>query len=100
MKKKDKKPIISPSNKCRRTRIKKSEAALSKYFHPKYALSDSCEKKCMDKKKYYLLPNGVKNKGFVIDTGCQRVFQSIQLKNTHNGKCNDRWVSHSGLCQE
>ena len=71
----------------------KTEAALGKKFVAKYALRSSCEKKCLPKKKVFLLPNGVKNKGFIIDTGCLRTFQSVQLQNTHNGKCNDRYSS-------
>ena len=66
---------------------------LSSKFNAKYVLKDKCEKKtgkCSGSKQYWLLPNGVKNKGFVIDTGCKQKIKRIRIKNTRNADCGDR----------
>ena len=85
------KPLINIWTKCKKAKIYRSNKAKGRFFKAKYALQDSCETKCLANKQMFLLPDKVKNKGFVVDTGCLQVFKKVQLKNTHNGACNDRY---------
>ena len=57
-------------------------------FYPDEVLTNECDDHSA--RNYWLLPNGVGNQGFVIDRGCQEPFNTIILKNTHNGFYKDR----------
>jgi len=44
----------------------------------------------MANKRFWLLPNGQRNKGFTVDINCLQNIQSISLWNTHNSDQNNR----------
>ncbi len=48
-------------------------------FHPKFTLVDG---ECDVYKNFWLLPDFVTDKGFIIDFGCIAVFDKVILRNT------------------
>jgi hypothetical protein len=80
---------------CKPT-IARTEAVYGPNFRAENVLSG--EKHCergnkispMFAGQYFLLPNGVVDRGFVVDLGCARSISAVLLRNTHNGDWNDR----------
>ena len=57
-------------------------------FGPENVFTDECD----DEKKgnYWMLPDRVVEDGFILDRHCTEPFDTILLKNTHNGNGDDR----------
>ena len=64
------------------------------HFLPDRVLQNECDNK--DTRNYWLLPTGIASQGLTIDRNCQDPFNTVYIKNTHNGYNNDR---HAKLLQ-